>query len=149
MRLRHVAFVLTASCGVFGGDDAPAVAPPSPSNSTNGGGDAGGDGQSPIVGEADLRLEIEPLPTNLRIIQGRSLKVPIKLVRGRGIRDAVTITVTSGLREGLKALPLSLLEAQGELEILAEGTVPQGPIVLELTATSSALTAKGTLHLFV
>lgn len=133
------------ACSTFKGDDATSKEPDADPDAGNVEGDAATGGS---VTDDSIRLDVAA--TEVRIVQGQSVKIDVGLERKSGGTGIVTISVT-GLRDGVTAAPLSLEGDEGTLDIHASTGAAQGGIdaVVHATLEGSAREVTKPLKLFV
>lgn len=114
-----VAGGIAAACTSFGGDDADSNAPAPPTS----GSDSGVD---PVTGiPVDEAFTIDAIAQPVQLVQGATVKIPVRVKRGRNLTRPITISA-KGLREGLAAAPLVITGETGDLEITVGASTAQG-----------------------
>jgi uncharacterized delta-60 repeat protein len=113
--------------------------------------EAGADGLPPLQSPPDAPFSFEPIPTPPRIVQGTSIKVPIRVVRSSPQNvDDITVTATN-LPPGVTVDPLTIgrYESTGELTVKVDASVKHGPFEATVEGTAASKNANVKLPLFV
>ncbi|HSN43063.1 MAG TPA: hypothetical protein VLR88_03290 [Propionibacteriaceae bacterium] len=137
-----LAVIIFGGCAVFGSEDS------SPNGGNSPSLDAG-DESSPVQGAPDTSVQLEPLG-DFSLVQGGSLKVPIKLKRGESATGPVDVSV-AGLPSGVAVAALSIPSAasSGELTITALPSAKQGSVSATVRASSGPSNASVPLKFVV
>lgn len=135
-----------AACTVFSGDDS--HSPPSSRDAVDAGTSLDGSTESGVPPVADDGIAIHVDAAEVRVVQGKSVQIPVTLVRGKDAQGPVVVTV-SGLRSGLSAKPLTIEGTDGMLEVTATVDVAQGPANATLDGAFADKHVSLPLNLFV